>query len=165
MISLILIISFILEGIVSNIVSANSLLFPLFTIISLSAVYPLFNKDNKKFYLYSLFVGFIYDIVFTNTPFINTFSFFLTAYMIKLLYEYITVSKFNIVLIDIVVIIFHQTVLYLILCLFNYTTFNEITLLTSLYSSLILNVIYGFILFLITKHIQEKKEYKYRNFI
>ena len=165
MISLILIISFILEGITSNLISLNSLFFPLFTLVTLATIYPLFNKNNNKFYLYSIFVGFIYDIVYTNAPFMNSFAFLITAYMIKLLYEYITVSKFNIILVNIIVIVFHQTVLYLLLCLFNYTTFNEVTLFTSLYSSIIINIIYGCVIFIITKKIKERKEYKYRNFI
>lgn len=165
MISLILIISFILEGITTNLISSNSLFFPLFTIISLATVYPLFGKESKQFYLYSFLLGLIYDIVYTNTPFTNTFAFIITAYMIKLLYEYITVSKFNIILINIIVVLFHQTVLYLMLCLFGYSSFNEITMLVNLYSSIIINVIYGFILFLIVDYIKKKKEYKYRNFI
>lgn len=165
MISLILIISFVLEGVFSNLVSSNSILFPLFTIVSLATIYPLFNKDKKMFYAYTAFVGVMYDIVYTNTPFINTFSYLITAYMICLIYEYITVSKFNIILISIIVILFHQTVLYLLLCLFKYTTFNEVTLLTNLYSSLIVNVIYSFILFFIVQHIKKKRDYRYRNFI
>ena len=47
MIVLVLLISFILEGIVSNLVPAASLFIPLFSVTALLVIYPLFN-DNKN---------------------------------------------------------------------------------------------------------------------
>lgn len=155
MIILILLISFALEGIFSNFISANSILIPLFTIISFVIVYPYFKNEKNKFYIYSLVVGLLYDIVYTNCPFINTFTFLITSLMISLMYEYITVSKFNVTLINIIILLFYQTISYIVLCFFSYTTFNEITLLTTLYSSIIINVIYGFLLFILVSFLDK----------
>lgn len=156
MIIAILLISFALEGIFSNFISSNSIFIPLFTVISLVIVYPYFKDEKNKFYIYASFLGLLYDIVYTNCPFINTFSFLITSLMISLIYEYITVSKFNITLINIIILLFHQTISYILLCFFSYTTFNEITLLTILYSSIITNIIYGFILFMLVNFLDKK---------
>ncbi len=151
MIILILAISFVLEGIISLIIPEESLFMPVFSIIAVATVYPLF-KDNKvKYLVYSSSLGLLYDIVYTNTPFTNTLSFLATAFIITLIYEYIKVSKFNILLIDIVVILFYQSFSYLLLCILNYCTFNEVTFIVNLYSSLILNVIYGLIIYIIVE--------------
>ena len=106
MIILILLISFTLEGIFSNLLSANSILIPLFTIISFVIVYPYFKNAKNKFYIYAGLIGLLYDIVYTNCPFVNTFTFLITSLMISLIYEYITVSKFNVTLINIIILLF-----------------------------------------------------------
>ena len=156
MIILILLISFALEGIFSNLLSANSILIPLFTIISFVIVYPYFKNEKNKFYIYAGLIGLLYDIVYTNCPFVNTFTFLITSLMISLIYEYITVSKFNVTLIKIIILLFYQTISYIVLCFFSYTTFNETTLLTTLYSSIIINVIYGFLLFILVSFLDKK---------
>ncbi len=156
MIILILAISFILEGIVSLIVKDGSLFIPIFSIISVATVYPLFKENKTKYLIYSVSLGLLYDTVYTNTPFTNTISFLATAFIITLIYEYIKVSKFNILLIDIVVILFYQSFSYLLLCILNYCTFNETTFIVNLYSSLILNIVYGLVLYIIIELLTKK---------
>ena len=160
----ILLISFMLEGICSNLLSTTIFL-PLFSIISLVIVYPYFKDNKNKFFVYAASLGLLYDIVYTNCPFVNTFSFFITALMIYLIYEYITVSKFNVTIINVITILFHQTVSYIILCLFSNTIFNEGTFFTILYSSVLANVIYGFVLYMIVLYLDKNhKLKKYNNY-
>lgn len=161
MIVAILLISFAIESIVSNLIPLNSIFIPLFSIVSLVVVYPLFNGDKNKFLIYSFIFGLLYDIVYTNTIFVNTFSFLLTALIIILIYNYITINKINFSLVNILVILFYQSITYLLLCLVNYTKFNETTFFKGLYSSLILNIIYGLILYIITLFIAKKYKIRY----
>ena len=84
-------------------------------------------------------------------------SFLVTAYIISLIYEYIKVSKFNILLIDVIVILFYQTFSYMLLCILSYSKFNETTFIENLYSSLISNVIYGLILYIIVEILRKKR--------
>lgn len=156
MIVLILAISFVLEGIISLVIPEGSLFIPIFSIIAVATVYPMFKENKTKYFVYSLSLGLLYDIVYTSTPFTNTLSFLVTSFIITLIYEYIKVSKFNILLIDIVVILFYQSFLYLFLCILNYCTFNEVTFIVNLYSSLIINVIYGLILYIIIELFTKK---------
>lgn len=161
MIIAILLISFALEGIFSNLISLTSLFIPLFSLVSLVVTYPLFDDDKNKFLIYSGIFGFFYDIVYTNTPFVNTFTFVLTALIIILIYNYITVNKINFSLINVLVILFYQIVSYLLLCLVNYTNFNENTFFKGLYSCLILNILYGIIVCLLTSFLAKKFKVRY----
>ena len=160
MIVALLLISFILEGIVSNLVPANSLFIPLFAIVALLVSYPYFNDNRVKYLIYSGALGFLYDLVYTNTPFINTFSFLISSLIIILICKFITINKLNLILIALFILLFHQTVNYILLCLFNYRIFNNITLLEGLYSSLIINVIYSYIAHIIISIISKKCKYR-----
>lgn len=156
MIILVILISFLLEGILSNLLSDISFLIPLFTIISLIILYPYFNGDKKNFLFASLILGIIYDIVYTNCIFTNAFTFVIISILIILIYNYITVNTTNISLINTILLLVYQIINYFILCLTRYTTFNENTFIAGLYSVLILNLIYGFILFLVTSFFSKK---------
>lgn len=160
MIVSILFISFILEGIVSNLVPTSSLFIPLFSIVSLLVTYPLFNENKIKYLIYSGTLGLLYDLVYTNTPFINTFTFVITALIITFICKFITLNKLNLVLIILFILLFNQTINYLLLCLFRYRIFNNSTLLEGLYSSLILNVVYSYILYVVIEIINKKRKYK-----
>ena len=160
MIVVVLLISFILEGIVSNLVPANSLFIPLFSIVSLLVTYPMFNDNRIKYLIYSGTLGLLYDLVYTSTPFINTFTFVITALIITFICKFITINKLNLILIVLFVLLFNQTINYLLLCLFRYRIFNSDTLIEGLYSSLILNVIYSYILYIIIEIINKKRKYK-----
>lgn len=160
MIVVVLLISFILEGIVSNLVPTSSLFIPLFSIVSLLVTYPLFNENKIKYLIYSETLGLLYDLVYTNTPFINTFTFVITALIITFICKFITLNKLNLVLIILFILLFNQTINYLLLCLFRYRIFNNATLLEGLYSSLILNVVYSYILYVVIEIINKKRKYK-----
>ena len=160
MIVVVLLISFILEGIISNLVPTSSLFIPLFSIVSLLVTYPLFNENKIKYLIYSGTLGLLYDLVYTNTPFINTFTFVITALIITFICKFITLNKLNLVLIILFILLFNQTINYLLLCLFRYRIFNNATLLEGLYSSLILNVVYSYILYVVIEIINKKRKYK-----
>lgn len=160
MIVAVLLISFILEGIVSNLVPTSSLFIPLFSIVSLLVTYPLFNENKIKYLIYSGTLGLLYDLVYTNTPFINTFTLIITALVITFICKFITINKLNLILIILFVLLFNQTINYLLLCLFRYRIFNNATLLEGLYSSLILNVVYSYILYVVIEIINKKRKYK-----
>lgn len=146
---LVLVISLLLEAIFSNIVSLNSLLIPLFLITSLVIIYPYFCKKNINFFLVCLVSGFLYDLIFADSLFINTLSFSFAGIIIILGYSYVNYSIYSSNILNIIVIILYRIISYLLLCIIGYTTFNENILLSGISSSLILNIIYGLILYLV----------------
>lgn len=163
MIIAIFLISFALDGIMSNIFPIYSIFASLFTIVSLLIMYPYFNSDKTKFIVSAILLGLFYDIVYTNSLFINTFSFLLIAFIIMLIYNYITINKLNIIFINILIILSFQVISYILLCITGYTKFNDETLITGLYSCLISNVIYGYLLYFITLFLSKK--YKIRKIV
>lgn len=160
MIVIVLLISFMLDGIISNLIPLSSLFIPLFSVVALLVLYPNFHNNKIKYLIYSGSLGLLYDLVYTTTPFINTFSFLITALIITIICKFITVNKLNLILIILFVILFHETITYLLLCLFQYRIFNNMTLIEGLYSSLIINVIYGYILYIIVEKINARNKRK-----
>ncbi len=147
---LIIIISFILEGILTNIINMNSIILPLFTITSLVITYPYFKTEkNYKFIMISISMGLLYDIAYTNSLFISTFTFTLCSLLIIIIDKYIPESFFSRMCINICLIIAFKFISYLLLFIFQFIKFNQNVLIKGIISSLILNIIYGLILYFI----------------
>lgn len=146
----IIILSFILEGIFTNIVSMNSIFLPLFTITSLVITYPYFNKEKKyKFIIMSIILGIMYDIVYTNSLFINTFSFTICGLIIIFIDFLIPDSFFGKIGTNLLLIIIYKIISYFLLIIFGFIKLNYNILFKGIYSSLILNIIYGIILYFV----------------
>ena len=128
---MILFISLLLETIVSNIVGINSIFIPLFFIMSLILIYP-----KKNYMVYCIICGLIYDICFYNSLFINTISFIFIGLLLP------NLNKYNIYMKSIIVIIFYRFITYFMLVLIGYSRFNALLLFKSIYSSIILNIIF-----------------------
>lgn len=149
--------SFFLESICSNFVSINNSLFlPLFSIISLIIIYPYFNNDDFKFFQFCAGVGLAYDLIFTNTLIFNMVIFLGIGVIIKLINFFISNNPLNIILISLLTIISYRIITFSILCIVGYKTFSINSLSKSIYSSLLLNIIYAFLVYLITDYFSHK---------
>lgn len=151
----IIIISFILEGVLTNIINMNLILLPLFTIVSLVITYP-YIKNNYKFIIISIIIGLLYDIAYTNSLFINTFTFTLCSLLIIFIDKFIKESFIGRMFINIFMIIIFKTLSYLLLFIFSFIKFDYNILINGIISSLILNIIYGLLLYFICDRISIK---------
>jgi len=149
MIYIILIFSFLFESAFTNIVNTYGFLTPLFLLTSLTILHPYFKNNKLNFVIVSIICGLFYDFSFTGTPFINTISIGICSGFIILLYNYMNYNIVNSNLINIVLISIYRIISYLILCIIDYIRFNEMSLLEGIYNSLLVNVIYGIIIFII----------------
>lgn len=149
MIYIILLFSFLLECSFSNILSINSILIPLFLLTSLTIIYPYLKKEKHNFIIICTILGLLYDISFYNSAFINTISFGVCSIIIIIGYNYLTYNILNANIINLLVIIFYRIISYLLLCLIDYLSFNGLILLKGIYSSLIINILYGIIIYII----------------
>lgn len=155
---IILITSFFLEGLFSNIVSMNDSFFiPLFTVISLVASYPYFKKADVFFWKIALGIGFCYDIIYTNTVFIHAILFLLLSYYITLLYRFFSNHIWHYLGIILLVIIGYRLMSFLLLVLIGYIPFSLSKLGLSIVSSILCNMIFSLFLYGTLKLCQKHK--------
>lgn len=155
---IILITSFFLEGLFSNIVSMNDSFFiPLFTIIALVASYPYFKKSDDVFWKIALGIGFCYDIIYTNTVLIHAILFLLLSYYITLLYRFFSNYIWHYFGIIILVIIGYRLMSFLLLVFIGYIPFSISKLGVSIISSIFCNLAFALFLYGVLKLCQKRK--------
>ncbi len=152
----VLIISLLLESSLTTIVNKSSLFIPLFFITSLVILYPYFKNKKENFYITIIIFGLIYDIAYSNSIFINTLSFIFCGILITVVYNYLNYNIFNSNFINIIVLVFYRIISYILLCIVDYISFDESILLKGIYSSIILNIIYGIVIFMVISFIAKK---------
>ena len=149
MICLVLISSFLLEAIFTNLVSTNSFFIPLFTITSLVLIYPYLKKRKENYIIICLILGLFYDIAFADSVFVNTVSFGIMGGLIILYYNYVKYNIYTSNIINVIILISYRIISYIILLSINYISFNSKIFFSGIYNSLFINIIYGIILYMI----------------
>lgn len=149
MIWLVLVFSFLLESVFTNIVSTNSFLIPLFSITSLVLIYPYFKNKNINYFIVCLILGLFYDIVFADSIFVNTISFGILSGLIIFSYNYVKYNIYTSSIINIIILISYRIITYIILLSINYISFNNKIFLSGIYKSLLINIVYGILLYII----------------
>ena len=151
MLYVILIFSFLFESAFSNVVNNYSFLTPLFLLTSLTVLFPYFKNNKFNFIIVSIICGLLYDISFTNSPFINTISFGISSGFIILGYNYINYNIVNFNFINIIMICVYRIISYLLLCIIGIINFKTVYLFEGIYNSLLVNIVYGIIMFIIVE--------------
>lgn len=155
MIYLILVISFLLDNLISFFLNTNLLFNPLLSLVSLIIIFRYYHrKDENKYLITSFVLGLVYDIVCTDTIFLNAGIYLLLSLFIIKFYKIFSYNLLNSAILLIIVIIIYRSITFLVLSNFNFISFNLYHLLRSIYSSLILNLLYLSFFFL------KKKKYK-----
>lgn len=137
--------SFLFDGIFSLIFNTNSLFLSLFSIMCLIVIYPYLKNRNNIFYIGPI-MGLFFDIVYTQTLFLNTLLFFLITFLIYFYYKYMPFNIINTLLISFFSIIIYRSMTYICFLIFYDDSFNIYTLIKSIYSSIIINYIYVLIM-------------------
>ena len=150
---IILVISFLLEGIVSNFVPMNSFLIPLFTLISLIIIYPLFDETNE-YYKYAFVTGLVYDLFYTDTILFHAIIFCFIALIIKRLNLVLSDNYLNVLVIIALCILIYRIITYVFLVIVGTVMFDMVDLLFSVLNSYVINLIYGLIVFFVVKKLQ-----------
>ena len=157
------IISFLLDGIISNLISFNlvdpSWFKTIYSIISLVILYNYF--DNQKKYLSIVIIlGIFFDIVYTNTFILNVIVFLIIYLILSRLDYVITTNIFTINLKSIVCISLYHILTYIILLLSNYNNYSIKLLGLILIRSIIMTIIYTSISYLLMNKIYDNKRIK-----
>ena len=155
---IVIIVSFILDSIISNSISLSSLLMPLCTLMSLIIAYPYFRGDIRKFLITCFVTGVFYDLIYTDTIIIHGFLFLMVGYIITKLNLVMSNNYLNVAIMAIICIVFYRFILYGLLLITANVSFSWLLLLKSIYHSLLLNIIYIVLIYIIT----DKISFKYR---
>lgn len=150
MLYILIILSFLLETSFTNILSVNSYFIPQFLITSLVILYPYFKNNKLNFFLICIVFGYIYDVSFINSTYINTISFGVCSLAIMILNKYFNLNIYSLSIINILIIALFRIISYLLLLMPYYSKFNLSVLIESIYSSILINLIYGVFLYLIS---------------
>ncbi|MDD2181024.1 MAG: rod shape-determining protein MreD [Bacilli bacterium] len=156
MIIFIIILSLLLENIMSNLIPMGTFFNPLFSIVALVIIYPYFNNDDLRFIKFCAVIGLIYDIIFTNTLFLNMIVFIVVGLTIKLINIILSNNFINVMVISFISIVIYLILTYLILVIIGYKTFDFNYLFSTISKSLLSNIIYSFVIYIITDKISKK---------
>ena len=157
---IILVISILLDGILNNILPYInlSLFTPLLTLIAIIVIYPFYKKNDEKYLLTIFITGIIYDLLYTNLLFYNSI-FFLTIGLLNIyIYKKTPINYLTINILLLLDILIYILLNSFILFICNIVTINITKMIYIFTHSIILNIIYGFILFVIIKGITNKNK-------
>lgn len=145
--SIIIVISMILDGILTNylpyMTSDLSLFTPLLTITSLVVIYPLFYKEKKK-YLITLFIlGIVYDLFYTNLLFLDGLIFLCLGFMVMKIYQLFGSGYIKVIITILLVIIVYELLNVSIFIIFNLVPVTLSKIIYKISHSILLNLIYG----------------------
>lgn len=134
----------------------DSLFLPLIILTTIILVEPYFKKNKNKYYVYAFVVGFLYDLVYTGNYFMNSGWFLLIAVLVCFVNSNIPNNLIASILELLVLIIIYRLCSYSLFLINDMVSFSFVVILRSIYSSLILNVCYGVILYFILYFISKK---------
>ena len=161
LVSVVTILSFLLEGIMSNIIGITSQwLVPMFSVVSLIIIYPYFNHEEGNFLKVCFALGLFYDIVYTDSLIVNACIFTIIGFFILWLNSWMSNHAISVLFMTFLTIIFYRIIMYAVLTVVGFIPFELETLGTSIISSLLLNLVYVELLYLITDYCSKK--YKIR---
>lgn len=152
---IIMIISLLLDGLLTNylpyLVNDLSYFTPLFTLISIFIVYPLYRKKEKEYFISIFILGFVYDLLFTNLLFFNAVLFVFIGFIIKYIIKNFELGYIKIIIYVLLIVIFYESLTALFLGVFNIVPITIDRLIYKITHSLLLNIIYSELLFIIIK--------------
>lgn len=158
--TIILIISLLLDGILSNylpyLVNDLSLFTPLLTLVSIFLIYPFFKKKEISYFIIVFLLGIIYDLLYTNLLFFNAVLFLCIAIITMYIYKNLEVNATKLIIYLIIIITAYESLTGLILFIYNIVPVTIPKVLYKITHSLLLNIIYGELLYGIIKVIPKK---------
>lgn len=157
---IILIISVYLDGLLSlflpYIPGQLSIFTPMLTIVSLLIIYPLYRKKEKKYFITLFITGIIYDLLYTNLLFYNALVFVLFGFIIKFIYKNFDVSSIKLIFYEILIIVAYELLISLFILIFNLVPISINEIVYKITHSLLLNLIYSELLYLVIKIIPKR---------
>lgn len=153
-----LILSFILDGILTNFLPyiELSLFTPLLTLVSIFLIYPLYKKTEIRYFVTLIILGILYDLFYTNLLFFNAILFLIIGFITKIIYKNLDINFIKLIIYIIGIIIIYELTTGLIIFIFNLVPITITKILYKITHSILLNVIYAELIYLVLKIIPKK---------
>lgn len=158
---IIIVISLILDGLLSNFLSFMpgnlSLFTPLFTVMSIFLIYPFFKKKEKSTYFITIAItGLIYDLLYTNLLFFNAVVFIILGSIIMILYRYLDINFLMVFIESIVLVFLYQSITTFLFYIASVVPVQFSDFLYLVEHTLLINIIYAELIHLIIRLLPEK---------
>ena len=143
-----------------NILFHGSIFTGLIVFSSMVLLEPYFKKNKDKYFVFCFLLGLVYDIVYTGTYFMNA-GIFLIIGCIVIYIDSVTPNNLFVSILELLfLIVLYRFLCFLFLFLNGVIGFDLFLFFRSIYSSIILNIIYGVCLYFILIFISSKFKIK-----
>ena len=143
---ILIILSLLLDGYLSTIISSSSYFLPLLTLTTIYLIYPKYSKKIRSYKLIVIIVGLIYDLLYTNLLLFHAVIFYTLSFLIIHIYKNYSQTKLTTILFLILLIVAYEFLVASIFFIFQVSTITFIKLITKIFKSLLLNIIYALVL-------------------
>ena len=157
--TIIIIISLLLDGLLTNFfpyVGSLSFFTPLLTVVSISIIYPLFRKHEKRYLIVLFIIGIIYDLFYTNLLFVDGVLFLIIGLISIRLHKYIKIDYFKLIVFLLIILTTYEILNASIVFIFGLSSITILEVLIKILHTLLLNILYGEILYLIISLLPDK---------
>ena len=148
---LIIISSFILDIILSNVLPFMkgdlSNFTSLFVPITIYLIYPFYKNQELRYYIESFIIGIIYDLIFTNLLFFDGVIFLIISLVSVKIYKNFIVDKYKNIMYVFLIIILYEFLVVSIFLIFNLVPISFYDFIYKILHTLLINVVYGFLLY------------------
>ncbi len=142
MIVLLIVLSFLLDDILFQVVGNNTIFFPLCTLLSLVVIYPFVRNNLLHYYAISIILGVLYDICYSGTLFLHVALFILLSFFIAKCFSKLSINMVNTYCLGIAVVLLYRVFLMMFFVLLKITPWNLENFLDSILSSILFNSFY-----------------------
>ena len=157
---IVMIVSFLFDGILTNFLPylVNDLTYftPMFTVTCIFLIYPFYRKQEKKYYLILFGLGFLYDLFYTNLLFFNGSLFVILGFTSYYFHKNFGFGYIKNIIFIIILISLYEVLSVLFLMIYRMVPITYMDVLYKISHSLILNIIYGNVIYFIIKIIPKK---------
>ena len=120
-----------------------------YPMLTISLIPFLYKGNSKYFYQYIFFIGIIYDLLYSNIFLFNSLIFLVLSKIDTKLFKIFKENLFIYLIIVILNILLYDGIIFLLIYLTNYQVVTIIDYIYKIEHSIILNIIFGIIYYLI----------------
>lgn len=158
-----LIVSFLIQGLMSNFLGVTyfeiSIFSTVYVLISLLLIYTYF--ENKKKYILLLFIfGWLVDLVYTNTLFLNVSLFFLVYNFSRVFHFFFPYNFLTVNISNILGIFIYHILTFLILIVLGVDNYSFMMIFKMLGCNILMTVIYTSISYFVINFLKQRLELK-----